>query len=393
MANPVVAIAGGSIASGVMGASASKKAANTAARSADRAADMQQQQYQQVRADNMPYMQAGYNSLPMLSRMTTPSNMRTPVTRTTTTRTVPGTRAPTSGPVSVTANALRGSSDLGRALLGFAALQGHDLSRTNGGTGGGSRTVTTTRTTGGERGLAPELRDPNKYNLDPLYRGYSSDVRPETFRVDRDAGKFADKMGEFEESPGYRYRLEEGERALNRHNAATGGFFSAGAAQDLMRHNQGMAADEYDDWWRRRYSMLEGDWQRDRMDNSFNLGLSQLSDDLKFRDYTNNMLRQQQSYDRAYGTWRDNVNDQFRLAGLGQAAAAGTAAAGSAAAANSGTALMAGGRAAAEGHLNSANALTGTMDNLFGLYGAYRGGAFGSTPGPIIGKGSTWGWG
>jgi len=61
--------AGGSLLGGAMGASASKKAAQQQAASMDRAAQIQQQQYEQTRADLAPYREQGYTALSDIAAM------------------------------------------------------------------------------------------------------------------------------------------------------------------------------------------------------------------------------------------------------------------------------------------------------------------------------------
>jgi len=54
-----------------------------------------------------------------------------------------------------------------------------------------------------------------------------------------------DGPGELELSPGYQWRKEEGERAINRGLNARGLYGSGKALKDLTRFNQGLASDEY----------------------------------------------------------------------------------------------------------------------------------------------------
>jgi hypothetical protein len=56
------------VGSAVVGASASRSASKTQAAAAGQAADVQQQQYEQTRADQAPYREAGYNALAELQR-------------------------------------------------------------------------------------------------------------------------------------------------------------------------------------------------------------------------------------------------------------------------------------------------------------------------------------
>jgi hypothetical protein len=56
-------VAGATVVSSLVGARTAKKAGETQAAAADRAAELQQQQYEQTRADQAPYREAGYNAL------------------------------------------------------------------------------------------------------------------------------------------------------------------------------------------------------------------------------------------------------------------------------------------------------------------------------------------
>lgn len=49
----------------------------------------------------------------------------------------------------------------------------------------------------------------------------------------------------FQRSPGYAFRLGEGQKALEYSQAARGGLFSGAAAKELANYNQGMASEEY----------------------------------------------------------------------------------------------------------------------------------------------------
>ncbi len=49
----------------------------------------------------------------------------------------------------------------------------------------------------------------------------------------------------FQKSPGYAFRLGEGQKALEYSQAARGGLFSGAATKELGNYNQGMASEEY----------------------------------------------------------------------------------------------------------------------------------------------------
>lgn len=52
----------------------------------------------------------------------------------------------------------------------------------------------------------------------------------------------------FEESGGYKFRLSEGQQALDRANAASGGRLSGAALKRASQYNQGFASNEYNTW-------------------------------------------------------------------------------------------------------------------------------------------------
>ena len=52
-------------------------------------------------------------------------------------------------------------------------------------------------------------------------------------------------MAQFEQDPGYQFRLAEGMKALDRQAAARGGLISGGAMKAAQRYGQGLASQEY----------------------------------------------------------------------------------------------------------------------------------------------------
>ena len=64
-------VAGAVVGSALIGGNASSNAASTQAAAADRAAELQNQQYQQTRQDQMPWMQAGQTALNALTPLAT----------------------------------------------------------------------------------------------------------------------------------------------------------------------------------------------------------------------------------------------------------------------------------------------------------------------------------
>ena len=68
--------------------------------------------------------------------------------------------------------------------------------------------------------------------------------------------KIADGPGDFEQSPGYQFRLDEGQKALERGASARGGVLSGAAVKDAMRYGQNFATNDYDNFLRRYYESM-----------------------------------------------------------------------------------------------------------------------------------------
>lgn len=136
----------------------------------------------------------------------------------------------------------------------------------------------------------------------------------------------------FREDPGYQFRFSEGQRALESSAAARGSLMSGGTLKDLTRYGQGVADQQYADWWNR---------QRNLQDSAF----SKLSD----------------------------------LTRVGQNSAALTGTAGQNAAAKAGEYVTSGAAASAAGQIGSANAINSGIGNLVTL--AQTPGLFGKTSG------------
>jgi hypothetical protein len=174
-------------------------------------------------------------------------------------------------------------------------------------------------------------------------------------------------MAQFQEDPGYQFRLTEGLKALDRSAAARGGLISGAATKAATRYGQDMASNEYT--------------------NAFN--------------------RYQQEREARLGPLRT-------LTGMGGTTASNLGAAGQTNASNIGNLTTAGANATAEGYMGAANArASGYMgtanainsglsnylgyqnnqqqNNLLNSYLARQSGAggFGSTPSGYIGAPTT----
>jgi hypothetical protein len=127
------------------------------------------------------------------------------------------------------------------------------------------------------------------------------------------ARKVAAGPGDFYKSPGYDFRLAEGNKALERSAASRTGALGADTERALIRYNQDYASGEYDNFLARYYQSL---------------------------------------------------TPLQSLSGVGQTATAGTTTAGLNAANQIAAAQQNAGNAQAAGYINSANAITGGIQSL-----------------------------
>ena len=128
-------------------------------------------------------------------------------------------------------------------------------------------------------------------------------------------------MSQFQQDPGYAFRLAEGQKALDRAAAARGGLISGGALKAAQRYGQDMGSQEYQ--------------------NAFN----------RYQIERNAMLNPLQS-----------------LAGVGQTAANTIGSNAGQFGVNAGNNMMAGANARASGYVGGANALTGGLSNAANIY-------------------------
>jgi hypothetical protein len=137
------------------------------------------------------------------------------------------------------------------------------------------------------------------------------------------SGKYAKdfSMADFQQDPGYAFRLSEGMKALDRTAAARGGMLSGAALRGATRYGQEMGSQEYT--------------------NAFN----------------------------RYQTNRANqLNPLQSLMGAGQTAAGNVASAGQNYATNAGQNYMNAGNARASGYVGSANAWSNAIGNAYNQY-------------------------
>lgn len=64
-------------------------------------------------------------------------------------------------------------------------------------------------------------------------------------------------MGDFQEDPGYQFRMQQGQQALERSAAARGGLLSGRAGKDMTNYAQGAASQEYGNVYNRKFNEFQ----------------------------------------------------------------------------------------------------------------------------------------
>lgn len=167
----------------------------------------------------------------------------------------------------------------------------------------------------------------------------------------------------FEADPGYQFRLSEGNKALDRSAASRGMLLSGAQAKGLTDYNQGMASQEYGNWWNRYTGAVD----------------------------FNNRTRQQ-GFANKYGQYRDAIGDVFNASGSGLTATNALAGTNSSLATSGGNALLSGAQSAGQATMAGANALaSGIGSGINNAMSAAYLGWGGSNP--IFGRKSGYGGG
>jgi len=291
-------IIGGGIVSGLIGSSASSKAAKTQAASADRAAELQREMFERQIQLQEPFRQAGLTAQQRyLQLMGLPSGA-----------------APT----------MRSEGELRNALAAQymrPGTEGRYETQYGGGYGGdaGGQQVFIPGTPGvaDEAGLNAAIQAAMAQDKAAQEAYQAQQQSPDFGKYARDFG-----MQDFQQDPGYAFRMSEGLKALDRQAAARGGLISGAALKGAQRFGQEAASEEYT--------------------NAFNR-------------YQTNRANQLQPLQSLMGTSQTAANT------LGQAARG--------YAQGAGEAYMGAGAARASGYMGGANALAGAINQGMNMYG------------------------
>jgi hypothetical protein len=171
-------------------------------------------------------------------------------------------------------------------------------------------------------------------------------------------------IDQFQASPDYNFRLQEGSRNLNAFNAAKGVLGSGAAMKSLVDYGQNTAAAEYGNW--RDYVTGQTDKQNAFNQDSFNSDRG-YGTDIYNTDRANSLNRFDTN--RAYQTGRTDTQtgNLFNLANMGQGATNATNSAGLSYANNSGNIIQNNANAVSNAFSQTANTNAGLAGSLVGI--------------------------
>lgn len=216
--------------------------------------------------------------------------------------------------------------------------------------------------------LTPQATSSQSTSTSGTTSGYSDPTAPGgyTMTARPDYGNVDVSLGAFQASPDYAFRLSEGNKALDRIAAASGGIMSGQRYKAAARYNQDLAGSEYRDW----------------------------------RDYTTGQFNANRNFGESiYQADRANLNNRYdtrnstllTMAGFAPSATAANQNAGQAYAANATNLMTSTGQARADATTGAANAWNQGIGNLMtaGTYlagryiggGGYGGGYYGAAGG------------
>lgn len=164
----------------------------------------------------------------------------------------------------------------------------------------------------------------------------------------------------FQESPGYQFRKEQGMDGIQSSAAASGGLLSGATLKALNNHNSNLASQEYD--------------------NAFNQHT--VSENQRFNQYLNQENLNQGQQQQAFNNWQSQDNNDYsrymtdqnnqynrlnNLVGIGQSAAAGVGNAGMQTGQAIANNTMAGANAQAAGTVAAGNSTANNFGAMLGL--------------------------
>lgn len=427
-----VVVGGATLVGGAMGASASRDASRQQQQAADRATEIQQLQYEQARADAQPWTSTGVDALNLLRQRLGLGTVAPPVDvqqqraqqqrqeqlqgdigqatyeslraellpQFTTTQQGAyrmGTGDDPGGftPTSVVNEAALNAEIQRRLQAAQQAQQSGPVTREIVGEGAGTNRPLSAG--GGVPGEGLIQGVPAAVpGAGPQTQGF---VAP-TDRVTQVQGPLAgvgNRLTEIMSSPeaanrllqidpGYQFRLQQGQQALERSAAARGGLLSGRALKDTADFSQGLASQEFGQAFARAGALDERDYGRALTDAN--------------RSWQQGTALDDRDYSRAWNLDQSSWNRLAALAGIGQTSQQHTSGLGAGTAAAIAGNTIGAGNAAAAGTVGAANAWTNALgqgvnqyntNRLYQLYSQGQRPSTGPTPPGGFGTGARFG--
>ena len=305
-----VAVAGGAIVGGVVAGQGAKSAASTQASAANNAAQLTQDQYNQTKASEQPFVNSGYGAQSQLNYLLgiTPQNAN-------------------GSPVAPYGSSTGGTATNGNISTGYDTSSGWGIG------GGGTMHK---YLTGGGNGVA--AKGPTQNPISVGVNGHPATGSGTPNANGSAAGGYGSLLSPFtadtfhQYSPAYQFQLQQGQQGVLNGSEGSTGALSGAAMKDLMDYNQGMA------------------------NTSFNNAFNQ------------------------YQTQQGNIYTRLaNVANLGQNAASNTGQIGANLAGSTAQSITNAGSASAAGQVGAANAYSGAINSLAGIYAANGGGGSSSS--------------
>lgn len=168
------------------------------------------------------------------------------------------------------------------------------------------------------------------------------------------------------QDPGYQFRMQQGQQALERSAAARGGLLSGGFARGLTEYAQGMGSQEYGNVYQRRYGENQLRYGRDLAQNQ--------------SQYERALQRYTTNYNAGLQSWQARMQPWQTLAYGGQQATQQLGTLGANYASNVGSILQASANAQGASQMaqanawgNFANQTANTLGGALGYWGGGRG--------------------
>lgn len=146
---------------------------------------------------------------------------------------------------------------------------------------------------------SPDTTVPTSYASAPVptYQSYNSTPAPSYTNYTSAAAPtltpYQSAQFNFEADPGYQFRQNEGNRAIQNRQLASGNFFSGGALREAADYNSGLASQEYGNAFQRYMQNDANSFRNNRANNSDSMTTWQANDTTGFRNnqanFTGNM--------------------------------------------------------------------------------------------------------